>query len=221
MIKFLARFVLFFACVWLIGCKAELIETKIKTTDLKKAISKGFKVVPFETKITVMGDSKDTRQQIEDFQKIIEQYIEIDDIEVTKSMMGMDLVIEGFIPLVFGENLPAGRKDPWGLFIVATSRKGLWEHYPYQLALAPTQHFGGFKNRFSELNILLTPDRYQPLSFKFRNNDKSKLRIFSGGAEVGGEHFAIFEGSVGKKVSLTMKGGVYDHVNPILFFDLK
>ena len=59
------------------------------------------------------------------------------------------------------------------------------------------------------------------LVFKFRNNDGSILKIFSGGVEVAGKHFAVFEGSADKRLSIRMKGGVYDHVNPLLFFRLE
>ena len=114
------RVVSFLSCFILIllgGCKAELIETKIKTSDIKRAISKGMTTVPFETKITIMGDSKDTRQQIKSFEEIIEQYVELDDVEIEKSMMGMDLLIEGNIPLVYGKTLPKNRTDPWALFL--------------------------------------------------------------------------------------------------------
>ena len=79
------RVVSILACLILIllgGCKAELIETKIKTSDIKRAISQGMTTVPFETKITIMGDSKDTRQQIKSFEEIIEQYVELDDVEI-------------------------------------------------------------------------------------------------------------------------------------------
>ncbi|MBH67744.1 MAG: hypothetical protein CMM58_05265 [Rhodospirillaceae bacterium] len=215
------RFILVFLCLSFVGCKAELIETKIKTTALKKAMSEGVADVPFKTKITIMGDEKDTRQQIEAFQQIIENYLDIEDIEISKSMMGMDLIIEGSIPLVAGNKLPEKRQDPWGLFIRKNQRKVLANTYPFELALRPTQHFGGFKNQFSEVNILLAPDPYQPILFKFRNNDGSKFRIFSGGVEVAGRHFAIFEGSAKKRLSLKMEGGVYDHTNPVIFFNLQ
>ena len=55
------RVVSFLSCFILIllgGCKAELIETKIKTSDIKRAISQGMTTVPFETKITIMGTPK-------------------------------------------------------------------------------------------------------------------------------------------------------------------
>ena len=217
------RVVSFLSCFILIllgGCKAELIETKIKTSDIKRAISQGMTTVPFETKITIMGDSKDTRQQIKSFEEIIEQYVELDDVEIEKSMMGMDLLIEGNIPLVYGKTLPKNRTDPWGLFIEKNNVKGLSGSYPYTLTLLPTRNFGGFKNKFSELNILLTPSASQPVSFKMRNNDKSEFNVFSGGEMVNGEAHAIYTANVKRKLSLTMKGGVYDTAYPVIFFRL-
>ena len=214
---------LFFYCflAMLMGCKAEIIETKIKTEKLKIAISQKFTTIPFKAEISLMGDEKDTRQQVETFQNIIEKYIEIEDLEISKSMMGMDLVIEGSIPLVFGDKLPKGRQDPWALFIQKNEIKVLATQFPFVLSLRPTGSFGGFKNEFSEKNILLVPDPYQPIVFKLRNNDGSTLKIFSGGVEIAGKHYAIFEASVEKRLSIRMKGGVYDHVNPLLFFRLE
>ena len=220
MSKRVAGFLTCFMLVILAGCKAELIETKIKTSDIKRAISKGITTVPFETKITIMGETEDTRQQIKSFGEIIEQYVELDDVEIEKSMMGMDLVIEGNIPLVHGKKLPRNRTDPWALFIKKSIVKGLSESYPYSITLLPTRNFGSFKNKFSELNILLTPSASQPVSFKMRNNDKSQFYVFSGGAMVNGEAHAIFTANVKRKLSLTMKDGVYDTAYPVVFFRL-
>ena len=220
MFKRVAGFLTCCIFVILTGCKAELIETKIKTSDIKRAISKGITTVPFETKITIMGETEDTRQQIKSFGEIIEQYVELDDVEIEKSMMGMDLVIEGNIPLVHGKKLPRNRTDPWALFIKKNKVKGLSESYPYSITLLPTRNFGSFKNKFSELNILLTPSASQPVSFKMRNNDKSQLNVFSGGAMVNGEAHAIFTANVKRKLSLTMKDGVYDTAYPVVFFRL-
>ena len=220
MFKRVAGFLTCCIFVILTGCKAELIETKIKTSDIKRAISKGITTVPFETKITIMGETEDTRQQIKSFGEIIEQYVELDDVEIEKSMMGMDLMIEGNLPLVHGKKLPRNRTDPWALFIKKNKVKGLSESYPYSITLLPTRNFGSFKNKFSELNILLTPSASQPVSFKMRNNDKSQFNVFSGGAMVNGEAHAIFTANVKRKLSLTMKDGVYDTAYPVVFFRL-
>ena len=213
-VSFLTCFILIF----LTGCKAKLIETKIKTSDMKRAIPQGIKTVPFATKITIVGDSQDTRQQIKSFEEIIEQYVEIDDVEIEKSMMGMDLFIVGNIPLIHGKKLPKNRTDPWALFIKKNKVKGLSGSYPYSLTLLPTRNFRSYKNKFSELNILLIPSASQPVSFKMRNNDKSKFNVFSGGAMVNGEAHAIYTTNVTRKFSLTMKDGVYDAAYPIISF---
>ena len=215
-VSFLTCFILIF----LTGCKAKLIETKIKTSDMKRAIPQGIKTVPFATKITIVGDSQDTRQQIKSFEEIIEQYVEIDDVEIEKSMMGMDLLIVGNIPLIHGKKLPKNRTDPWALFIKKNKVKGLSGSYPYSLTLLPTRNFRSYKNKFSELNILLIPSASQPVSFKMRNNDKSKFNVFSGGAMVNGEAHAIYTANVKTKLSLTMKDGVYDTAYPVIFFRL-
>ena len=83
---------LFFYCFlsMLMGCKAEIIETKIKTEKLKIAISKKITTIPFKAKITLMGDEKDTRQQMETFQNILEG-----EINPTSAFMGGSLKVEG------------------------------------------------------------------------------------------------------------------------------
>ena len=53
-----------------------------------------------------------------------------------------------------------------------------------------------------------------------RNNDKSQFNVFSGGAMVNGEAHAIFTANVKRKLSLTMKDGVYDTAYPVVFFRL-
>tara|TARA_B100000686_G_C16292101_1_gene714168 strand:- start:376 stop:549 length:174 start_codon:yes stop_codon:yes gene_type:complete len=56
---------------------------------------------------------------------------------------------------------------------------------------------------------------------KIRNRDKSKFRVFTGSVEVQGKHHSIFEGEVAKRISLKMKGGVYEHTDPVLFFNIE
>ena len=91
-----------------------------------------------------MGDSKDTRQQIKSFEEIIEQYVELDDVEIEKSMIGMDLLIEGNIPLVYGKTLPKNRSDPWALFLKKNNVKGLLGLI-LSLTLLPTRNLGVLK----------------------------------------------------------------------------
>jgi len=48
----------------LVGCKAEIVETKVKTSDLKKSISGKIVSVPFSAVLSVMGDDANVRAQV-------------------------------------------------------------------------------------------------------------------------------------------------------------
>ena len=53
-----------------------------------------------------------------------------------------------------------------------------------------------------------------------RNKDDSIFNIFTGAVEGSGESYATFESDVKDKVSLTMKGGIYDKTNQVIFFNI-
>ena len=67
---------------------------------------------------------------------------------------------------------------------------------------------------------MLSPEKRQPIKFKIKNNREAPLTLFTGGVEVNGEHFAIYETSVEKRISLTMQDGVYDNTAPLMYFRL-
>ncbi len=56
--------------------------------------------------------------------------------------------------------------------------------------------------------------------FKLRNKDDSIFNIFTGGVVDNGESHATFESTVEDKISLTMKGGIYDKWNQVIFFNI-
>ena len=59
------------------------------------------------------------------------------------------------------------------------------------------------------------------MKFKIKTTGNDVLKIFTGGVEVGGEHLVLHEATVKKRVSLTMKGGVYDSAEQVIYFSLK
>ena len=204
-----------------VGCKAEIVETKVKTSDLKKSISGKMVSVPFAAVLSVMGDNAKVRAQVKSYEGIIENYVDVEDFEISKSMMGMKIKVTGNLPLVSGDKTKLDGKDPWVLRIRKTANRTLQKPYPYRMALETTDHFASFKSEFTKLNMLLSPDPHQPLLMKIRNRDKSKLRVFTGSVEIQGKHHSIFEGEVAKRISLKMKGGVYEHTDPVLFFNIE
>ena len=177
--------------------------------------------VPFSAVLQVLGGDADTRAQVKRYEGIIENYVDVEDFEISKSMMGMQIKVTGNLPLVSGNMKRLDGKHPWALYIKKTAIRTLKQTYPYRMSLQTTEHFPSFKSEFSKLNILLSPDRYQPLLMKIRNRDKTKFRVFTGSVEIQGKHHSIYEGQVAKRISLKMKDGVYDHTDPVLFFDIE
>ena len=169
----------------------------------------------------VLGGDADTRAQVERYEGIIEKYVDVEDFEISKSMMGMQIKVTGNIPLISGDKIGLDGKDPWAIHIKRTANRTLKRRYPYQMSLTTTDHFASFKNEFSKLNIMLSPDPHQPLLMKIRNKDKSKLRVFTGSVEIQRKHHSIYEGEVARRISLKMKGGVYDHTDPVVFFNIE
>ena len=177
--------------------------------------------VPFSAMLSVLGDDAEVRAQVKSYEGIIENYVDLEDFEISKSMMGMEIKITGNLPLVSGDKTKLNGKDPWVLRIRKTANRTLQKPYPYRVALETTDHFASFKSEFAKLNMLMTPDPHQPLLMKIRNRDKSKLRVFTGSVEIQGKHHSIYEGEVAKRISLKMKGGVYEHTEPLIFFNIQ
>ena len=75
----------------LVGCKAEIVETKVKTSVLKKSISGKLVTVPFSAVLSVLGDDAEVRTQVKSYEGIIEKYVDVEDFEISKSMMGMKI----------------------------------------------------------------------------------------------------------------------------------
>ena len=205
----------------LVGCKAEIVETKVKISDLKKSISGEMITVPFSAVLSVLGDDANVRAQVTSYETIIEKYVDVEDFEISKSMIGMQIKVTGKLPLVSGSKATLAGKDPWVLRIKKTSNRTLKTSYPYRMTFETTDQFASFKSEFTKLNMLLSPDPHQPLLIKFRNRDKSNFRVFTGSVEIQGKHHSIYEGKVAKKTSLKMKGGVYDHTDPALLFNIE
>ncbi len=207
--------------VLVVGCKADIVETKIKTNDLKKSMSGKTTDIPFSAAIQVLGDDKNTKSEIAKYESIIEKFIDVEDFEISKTMMGMEIKFEGNIPLVYGKKTNFNGKHPWALFIKKTTLKTLKGNYPYRLSLEPTHHFLSFKDKFSQLNILLSPDPHQPILMKIRNTDNSAFQVFTGSVQVRGNYYPCYEETIRKRTSLKMKGGVYEHTYPVIYFNIR
>ena len=93
--------------------------------------------------------------------------------------------------------------------------------FPYVLSFTSSKYLAPFLAELQSINFMLTPDPFQPVKFKIKNDNGSNFRIFTGGVHVDNEAQVVFESLVENRISLTMKGGVYDGAAPTVFFRLE
>ena len=209
----------------LIGCKADYIETSIKSKDLRKAIAGNPVSVEFEAELSLMADTGDEeiKAQIKSIEKIVEKYLSIEEFDVTKGDFGFNIKIDGEIPLVYSTRSKAitSVESPWVMKVSDNRDVGVLSRFSHKLTFSTTSQFNVFSGELKEVNFILSPDKRQPMKFKLKTSGNDVLHIFTGGAEVGGETRVLYEARVNKRVSLTMQGGVYDSAEQVIYFSLK
>ena len=207
----------------LFGCQADLVEIEIKTKDLKEAIAGHQVALEFEGTFSLMAEYDDeTKGQMDAIEETIENYIPIEEFDVSVGDFGLTITIEGELPLLYtatGE-IPKGVEAPWALVISDNKDGGSLSGYPYKLVVATTARFSPFEGELQNINFMLSPDAYQPIRFKLKAGGEDELKIFTGAVEVGGESRVIYETEVPKRLTMIMKGGVYDRTSQVIYFSL-
>ena len=223
-INFKTLFFLIIFPLVLLACKADEIEVSIKSNDLKKVISGNTVSVGFEAELNMMAENNsETKAQIRAIEKIIDKYIIVEEYDVTAGDFGFKIKIEGELPLIYSPDgsMIQSVSSPWAMVISDNRGRGILSEFPYKLMFSSTSQFDPFSGELNRINLLLSPDRRQPIKLKLRRTGQDKLRIFTGSVEVFGESHVLYEASIEKRVSLTMKGGVYDRTPQVILFSMK
>ena len=214
-------FFIFFLLFSLTGCKSDLVEVSLKTKDIKAAISGEVVMVEFETTFNLLAEyDEETKTEIDKMRVVAEKYFDLEEFEVVKQDFGIDIEIEGEIPLVYMQDASAESLEtsPWIIKIRNFNHSGSLKSYPYIISLATTSNFQSFVNLMEDINILVSPDKFQPVKFKLRPSGDDKLQIFTGGVIINGSSFIVKEMEVSEKINLTMKEGSYiDNFAAFLF----
>ena len=222
--KFRYIFFLLFFPFFLLGCKSELVELEIATDDILDAISGENTDIEFESVFSLISDLDDeTKMQLEKMEIVAEKYASIDDFDVTEGeYMGLDISVEGEIPMIYNSNgsIDNSITSPWVLLISDNDFLGSLSNYKYKLEFVTTPSYTAFDGELQNINFMLTADEYQPVKFKIKNNHDGKFEIFTGAVETDGESLALLETIVEKRMSLTMKEGIYNKTNQVIYFNI-
>jgi len=215
----------FFSIFLLVGCKADLIEIAIKSNEIKDVLNGETLDIEFETNFSLMAEFDDqTKMELERIEVIASKYATIEDFDVTENeYFGLDIAIEGELPLLYSADgsIPTSISSPWVLLISDNKHQGVLSEFQYKLEFITTSSYGAFDGELQNVNFMLTADKYQPVKFKLRNKDSSNFRIFTGAVEGDGQSHATLETDVLDKISLTMKEGIYNKTNQVIFFNIE
>ena len=210
--------------IFLVGCQSNIIETTVKLSEIKDAINGGVQDIEFETNFSLMAELDETTKiELEKIESISSKYIDIEDFDVTEDdYFGISIDVEGEIPLLYSSNggIPSSVSTPWVLLISDNTDKGALSSFKYKLEFIASPTFNAFAGELQNVNMMIGLEQFQPVKFKLRNKDDSIFNIFTGAVEGNGESHATFESDVEDKISLTMKGGIYDKTNQVIFFNI-
>ena len=218
------KIVVLLLSIYLIGCQSNIIETTIKSSEIKDAISGEVQDIEFETNFSLMAELDETTKiELAKIESISSKYIDIEDFDVTEDdYFGITIDVEGEIPLLYSSNggIPSSVSTPWVLLISDNTDKGALSSFKYKLEFIASPTFNAFAGELQNVNMMIGLEQFQPVKFKLRNKDDSIFNIFTGAVVGSGESYATFESDVKDKVSLTMKGGIYDKTNQVIFFNI-
>ena len=218
------KLLIFLLSIYLIGCQSNIIETTVKSSEIKDAINGEVQDIEFETNFSLMAELDETTKiELAKIESISSKYIDIEDFDVTEDdYFGITIDVEGEIPLLYSSNggIPSSVSTPWVLLISDNTDKGALSSFKYKLEFIASPTFNAFAGELQNVNMMIGLEQFQPVKFKLRNKDDSIFNIFTGSVEGSGESYATFESEVKDKVSLTMKGGIYDKTNQVIFFNI-
>ena len=171
--KFRFIITLLFFSIFLIGCKSELVEIDINTSDIVEVINGETIDVEFESVFSLISELDDeTKIQLEKIETIAEKYASIDDFDVTEGeYLGLNIALEGELPMIYRSNgsIEESITSPWVVLISDNDFLGSLSSYKYKIEFITTPSYTAFDGELQNINFMLTADQFQPVKFKIKN----------------------------------------------------
>ena len=109
----------------LLGCKANEVEVSISKKDIEKAISGENISVVFDANLDLMAQNdEEMRGTIQSIATVTENYLTIEEFELTTGDFGLTIDVEGEIPLIYIEDIKEIKNisEPWALIILRNEK---------------------------------------------------------------------------------------------------
>ena len=194
------------ASIFLIACKAEIVEMDIKAKDVFAAAEGEDGVIEFEAKFSNFGElDEEARVQVEALESILTKFMEITDFELETTDMGFEVTLEGEMPLT-NQTLDSA-------YYLHVSSSEILDGYTF-LTLRTGNDFENLSNQMSAINFMLSPDEFHPTKIKLKGKD---VQVIAPAAEINGKSYLLYNGAVDGRISMKFEGGVFDSIGAGFF----
>jgi hypothetical protein len=207
LIKLIKPFVGFVVIALLAGCKADSLEIKISNDDVAKAISGKDSSVAFEAEFELFGnlDAKQ-KAELDRLIDLTDSYMDIDDIEIEKTMMGSKLIIEGLIPISVNKST-----SPWYIKV------SKWNDLLVEVKLETGTKFGALKSAITAVNMMLSPDPYHETKYKLK---ASGNYVLAPAVEIDGETHLFYSNNVDGRLTMKFVGDPFKNTGAGFLIDI-
>lgn len=194
--------IILLGAVALSGCKADQVEVKLNSGDVAASVLGKDVRVPFEASVSQeyvnMDDNQ--RKEVAALVSVFEHHFPGAEVEIDAGSNGFRIDVEG--ELVVSSDPPSSGA-PWYIDLDPVDGGGVL------VTLRPAQAYDFFARDITAVNMMLRPDEFQPVKFKFKSDGG---RVLFGGAYADGIPVtaAILKMS-GEQVNLSFSDGIWEN----------
>lgn len=188
-------------CVVLLGCNADQLEVNLKTDDLRDAAVGEQLTTSFEAEFSLMSELDDQqRAELDQMIATVEDFMEIDDIEIQNSDFGITLTVEG--------QMPVSSSEVASPYYVSVTESDIFGDM-YRVELANGYEFERFQNAMQGINFMLAPNAVQPVKFKVRGEGT----VLAPAVEIDGYTYLLYAGDIERRLTMNFSGGPFENTS--------
>jgi len=189
-----------FIVAMLVGCKADSLEFKLTSKQIQSVVDGESVAVQFDAEFSLLGElDEDGRADLDRLIAIAEEVIEIEDVELETTALGVKVLIDGSIPMTTDKE----EKSPWFLKV------SNWDESTKRVELATGSNFKFLVGAMESVNFMLSADPYHPVKFKLKAKG---AEVVAPAVEIDGVTHLLYRGAVDGRLTMNFSGGAFDDV---------
>ncbi|MCY4591983.1 MAG: hypothetical protein OXE86_15785 [Alphaproteobacteria bacterium] len=199
-------------CFFLFACRADEVEISFDVDDIPSIANGTDSVIEFQAGFSQFGELDDNaKSNIDRLEDILNEYVDVEEFEIDSRDSKFIVDIEGSIPVTNNEL----STDAFYLHIEPSD---IFDGY-YKIQIKAGAKFASMKERMSNVNIMLAPERFHPTKFKIKGKGYDIIAL---GTRVSGEPHLIYrKDNVQKRTTLYFSQGIYEDIGPAVFVKLR